>query len=173
VLACGSPPGTFTHPASSFSLCSCALPAKMSALNNHMRQNVAHLFSPKKIKTLSHKKPDNSSKTYTHKKCITKHKTDIKTRQKHRKIQFQSLEASYFSVITVVRLLLIKYIDHFLGNSKILETFCASCMVIDSRHKRFVINMQPRQCFARTKLCDCKKARFCLDFFMSKKCQVR
>jgi len=28
--------------------------------------------------------PDSGVKTYTHKTCINKHKTDIKTRQKHR-----------------------------------------------------------------------------------------
>jgi len=41
--------------------------------------------------------------------------------------------------------------------------FFASCMAIDSRQKRFVMNMQPRQCFARAKFFPTEKIQF-FDF---------
>jgi len=60
-------------------------------------------------------------------------------------------------------------IDHFQGNHKIPSISCASCMVIDCLQRRFVMNMQLRQCFSRSKPVRLKKkpekARFCLAFF--------
>jgi len=47
-------------------------------------------------------------------------------------------------------------------------------MVIDPRRKRFVMNMQPRQCFARakpTRLKISQKKPDFSDFFISKKSQ--
>jgi len=43
---------------------------------------VASLSSPKKARLCPKTKPDSSFKAYTHKTWITKHKMDVKTRQK-------------------------------------------------------------------------------------------
>jgi len=45
-------------------------------------------------------------------------------------------------------------------------------MVIDSRQKRFVMNMQLRQCCDRANAFRLKKARFCLAFLFPKKPKV-
>ena len=95
-----------------------------------------------------------------HKTCITKHNIDITTRQKHR---YNTI--SIFRNIfvprknTVVHLVPIKFIEYFQGNSKIFAIFFAPCVVIDSHQRRFAMNMQLRQCFARAKPFRLKKAR--------------
>jgi len=60
---------------------------------------------------------------------------------------------------TVIHLFLIKYIKNFEDNSKIFAIFFAPFMVIDSHQKRFVINMQLRQCLARAKPFRLKKIK--------------
>jgi len=111
----------------------------------------------------SQNKPDSSFKTYAHKTCIRKHKTDIKTQQKHRYNTFPILEEFCFPVI-VVCLFLIEYIEHFWSNSKIFAIFFVPCMHIDTRQNRFVVDMQLRDCFARAKPFRPKKSQKKSDF---------
>ena len=60
------------------------------------------------------KKPDSSFKALIHKICITKHKTDLKTRQKHRYNTIPLFRSIYFPRnYTVVHLFLTNKIDHF------------------------------------------------------------
>jgi len=124
---------------------------------------VANLYSPEKARPCpqkSQKKTDSSFETYTHKKRITKHKTDIKTRQKHRYNKISIIRSSFLSRnYTLIHLFLTNNIDHFQVNSKIFAIFCTPCMVMDSRQRRFVMNMQFRQCFAWAKPFRLKKAR--------------
>ena len=97
----------------------------------------------------SQKKTDSSFEAYTRKTCTTTHKIDIKTRQKHRYNTSLIFRNIFFPHnYTVVHFLFINNIDYVKGNSKIFAIFCAPCMVIDLCRKRFVINMQLRQCFA-------------------------
>jgi len=104
--------------------------------------------------------------------CITKRKIDKKTRQKYRYNIIPIFKTIFFPRdYTVAHLCFIKYIENFQGNSKIFAIFFVPCMVIDSRQKWFVINLQLSQCFARIKLFLLKKARFCLAFFDLKKSQ--
>jgi len=68
--------------------------------------------------TLSHnkpeKKPDSSFNAYIHKTCITKHKMDIKTRQKHRYNVIPLLGSIFLPRnYAAVHLFLINEIDHF------------------------------------------------------------
>jgi len=98
------------------------------------------------------KKPGGSFEAYTHKTCTTTHKIDIKTSQKHRYNTSPIFRSIFFPRnYTVVHMFFINNIDHFYGNSQIFVIFCAPCMVIDPRRKRFLMNMQLRQCFARVK----------------------
>jgi len=64
-------------------------------------------------------------------------------------------------------LFLIKNIKHFIGNNKILTIFFAPCMFIDPRQKKFVMNVQLRQCFVRVKpfLLESQKRRDFVCFF--------
>ena len=79
-------------------------------------KKVANLFSPKK-QTVSQKRqkmPVSSLTAYTHNTCITKHKIDIKTRQKHRYNTIPLLGSIFFPHnYTVAHLFLINNIDHF------------------------------------------------------------
>ena len=97
----------------------------------------------KKSQTLSQKsqkKPNNNFKAYSHKTYITKHKIDIKTLQKHRYNTISIFRSIFFPRnYTVEHLFPISNIDNFWGNSKIFAIFCALCMVIDPRQKRFVV----------------------------------
>ena len=98
--------------------------------------------------------------------CITKYKIDNKTRQKHRYNTIPIFRSIFFPrCYTVAHLCFIKYTENCQGNSKIFAIFFAPCMVIDSRQKWLVMNMQLRKCFPRAKLFLLKKARFCLAFF--------
>ena len=63
---------------------------------------------------------------------------------------------------TFVHLSLINKVDHFQGSSEIFAMFCAPCTVIDSRQKRFVMNMHLRKCFTLFRL---KKPDFVWLFF--------
>jgi len=65
-----------------------------------------------------------------------------------------------------VYLFLINDIDRFYGNSKIIAIFLTPCMVTDSRQKRFVMNMQLKQCFARAKPVRLKKRQILSGFFL-------
>jgi len=56
-------------------------------------------------------------------------------------------------------LFLVKYIEKFQGNSKIFAIFFAPCMVLNSRQKIFVMNMQLRQCLARAESFRLKKVK--------------
>jgi len=86
------------------------------------------------------------------KMCINKHKTDIKTHQKHRFNTIPIFKSIFFPRnCTAVHLFLIKYIEHFQGNSTIFAIFFAPCMVIDSCQKKFMMIMQLKQCFVRAK----------------------
>jgi len=110
----------------------------------------------KKSQTLSQKsqkRPGGSYKEYTHKTCITKHNINVITRQKHRYNTIPILKRIY--------LLLNLYRKHqwFLGQRKTFARFCAPCMFIDSYQKRFVMNLQLRQCFTRAKAFRMKKAK--------------
>jgi len=131
---------------------------------------VANLSSPKKPQ-----KPRwQFFEVHIHKTCTTTHKIDIRTRQKHRYNTSPIIRSIFFSHnYTVVHLFFINNIDHFYGNSKIFAIFCAPCMAIDLRRKRFVMNMQHRQCFARAKPIRLKisqnKARFFWLFLFPKK----
>ena len=96
--------------------------------------------------------PDSGLKTRAHNTCVNKHKTDIKTHQNHRYNTISIFRNIFFPCnTTVVHLFFIKYIKRFLGNSKIFAILFTPCMAIDSSQKRFVMNMQLRQYFARTK----------------------
>jgi len=81
----------------------------------------------KKSQTLSQKSqknPDSSFEAYTHKTCTTKHKIDIKTRQKHRYNTSPIFRSIFFPHnYTVVHLFFINNIDHFLGISKFFAIF--------------------------------------------------
>jgi len=93
-------------------------------------------------------------------------KIDFKTLQKHRYNTIPIFRSIFLlRNYAVVHLFLINNIDHPYGNTKIFAIFCGPCMVIDSRKKRLVMNMQLRQCFARAKPFRMKKARFSLAFF--------
>ena len=60
------------------------------------------------------KKPDSSLRTYTHKTSMTKHKIDIKTRQKHRYTTILIFRSIFFPRnYTVAYLFLINNINHF------------------------------------------------------------
>jgi len=93
-------------------------------------------------------------------------KIDFKTLQKHRYNTIPIFRIIFLlRNYAVVHLFLINNIDHPYGNTKIFAIFCGPCMVIDSRKKRLVMNMQLRKCFARAKQFRMKKARFSLAFF--------
>ena len=101
----------------------------------------------------SQKKPDSSFDANTHKTCTTTNKIDIKTRRNHRYYTSPIFRSIFFwRNCNFGHLFFINNADHFQGNSKIFAIFCALCMVIDPRRKRFAMNMQLRQCFARAKL---------------------
>ena len=122
------------------------------------------------------KKPESSFAGYTHKACTTAHKRDIETRQKHR-YNTNSVFRSIFLVrnYTVAHLFFINNMDNFWGNSKFFAMFCAPCMVIDPRRKRFVMNMQLTQRFARAKLIRLKISQiFRLFYFQrSQRCEKK
>jgi len=112
----------------------------------------------KKSQTLSQQKPDSSFKALPHKTYLTKHKTDVRTHQKHSYNTIPLFRSIYLPrIYTVVHLFLMNQIDHFCGNSKIFSIFWATCVVTDSFQKRFVINMQT--IFPEPSLSDCKKNR--------------
>ena len=91
---------------------------------------------------ISQKKPSSRFEAYAHKICTTTHKIDIKTQQNHRYNTSPIFRSIFFPRnYTVVHLFFINNIDH-LGNSKMFAIFCAPCMVIDPRRKRFVMNKQ-------------------------------
>ena len=67
-----------------------------------------------------------------HIKQLCKHKTDIKTRQKHRCNIIPIFRSIFFPHdYTDVHLFLMKDIEHFYGNRKIFAIFFAPCLVID------------------------------------------
>ena len=125
-----------------------------------LHNRLANLSSPKKAR---------------HKTCITTHKIDIKARQKHRYNTNPIFRSIFFPRnYTVVHLFFMNNIDHFLGNRKNFAIFCGPCVVIDPRRKRFVMNMQLRQCFARAKPIRVKISQKKPDFsdiFISKQSQ--
>jgi len=88
-------------------------------------------------------------KTYTHKTCLNKHKTGIKTRKKHRYNTISIYRNIFFPRnYTVVHLFYQVHLNIFRRTVKSLQY---SCTVIDSGQKRFVVNIQLRECFARTR----------------------
>jgi len=88
-----------------------------------VRDRVANLFSPKKPDLVPKKAI--AVKAYTHKTCITKHKIDIKTSQKHRYNVIPLFGNILFPRnYAVVHLFLINKIDHFLGNGKFFFILC-------------------------------------------------
>jgi len=97
---------------------------------------------------------------------ITKHKIDNKTRRKHRYNTIPIFRSSFFPLnYTAVHLCFTKYIANCQGNSNILAIFFTPCMVIYSRQKRFVMNMQLRQCFVRGTLFRPKKSQILSNLF--------
>ena len=66
-------------------------------------------------------------------------------------------------------------LKNFTVRSSLQGTFCACYMVIDSFQKRFLMNMQLRQCFSRAKPFRLKKSQILPDFvwlfLISKKSQ--
>jgi len=55
-------------------------------------------------------------------------------------------------------------LKNFTVRSSLQGTFCACYMVIDSFQKRFLMNMQLRQCFSRAKPFRLKKSQILPDF---------
>ena len=75
--------------------------------------------------------------------CVTKHKIDNKTRQKHQYNTIPIITSIFFPrEYTVAHLRFIKYIENCQGHSKIAAIFFVPCMLTDCRQKRFVMNMQ-------------------------------
>jgi len=118
-------------------------------------------------------KPESFFKAYiVHKTCKSKHQIDRKTYPKRGYNTIPIFGSVTFPRnYTVVHLFLIINIDDFRGNSKYLQYSVHSALIIESRQKRFVMNLQLRQCFTKAKPFQLKKARFCLALFYFQKSQ--
>jgi len=102
--------------------------------------------------------------------CISKHKTDIRTRQNiHTRNTIPIFKSIFFpSDYTVVHLFLIKYIMHNIGQQQ-RKCHQYSLLVCTLSQKGFVVNTQLRLNALPLRL---KKARFCMAFlWLSKKCE--
>ena len=102
--------------------------------------NVCHSF-----------RPESFFKAYTvHKTCKSKHQIDMKTYPKYGYNTIPIFgRVTFPRNYTVVHLFLIINVDDVRGNSKYLQYSVHSALVIQSRQKRFVMNLQLRQCFPK------------------------
>jgi len=153
--------------------CSNSLNPRCASGQRSLMQGCQHVFT-KNARSCRKKKPDSSFEAYTHKTCITKHKIDIKTRQKHRYNTIPLLGSIFFPRprnYSVGHLFLINNIEHFYGNSKIFSIFCAPCVVIDSFQNKFVMDVQLIQCLFQSQAFPTERSQILSGFCISKKSQ--